>query len=433
VLGDTIVALASAAGPSERAVLRVSGPDALAAIARMFAPVPARVRAFVAGTVGVLGHRLPAHALVLVAPHSYTGEDTVELHVPGSPLLCVHLQRAITDGTVPGVRLALPGEFTRRAFEHGRLDLAQAEGVLALVHASDVLAAHAALQLLRGGASALAACVRKHLQDALAVLESGLDFTDGETGTVREAEWLPHLQTARAGLAEFQAQLPVVASGGQVLLLGATNAGKSSLCNALAGRQAVLVSATPGTTRDVVAVEVDDGLCLWDAPGDLADPGEVDRAALQLRDRLGAGAAAALLVVDPCAPVFPETDLSLLAVVFTKRDLGIAPPALPLALPRDLPAFSISARSGEELDALRAFLRARCRGGVQESGPGLRDAAAVCLAGVEHSLAASAAGAGHEVVAAELQAALRALDGLDGAHSTEDLLDRIFGRFCLGK
>ncbi|MEC7725281.1 MAG: tRNA uridine-5-carboxymethylaminomethyl(34) synthesis GTPase MnmE, partial [Planctomycetota bacterium] len=158
MIGDTIVAQASAPGPGDRAVLRVSGPRALAVAARVFEPPLERARGQVDGHVVVRGQALDAYALTMVGPRSFTGEDVVELHVPGSAMLVrLLLARMLEDGASAGVREALPGEFTARACEHGRLDLAQAEGLLLLLHAQDQRQAQAAVQWLNGG---LAAAVR---------------------------------------------------------------------------------------------------------------------------------------------------------------------------------------------------------------------------------------------------------------------------------
>src|SRR5690606_1044234 len=141
---------------------------------------------------------------------------------------------------------------TARACRHGRLDLAQAEGVLLLLQAADAAAAAEAAQWLRGGYSEAAAALRQRLQESLALLEAGLDFTADETGAVPTAEWLGPLADIEQGLAALLASLPAAAPGGEVLLLGRANAGKSALANALAGDDAALVDGTPGTTRDLL-------------------------------------------------------------------------------------------------------------------------------------------------------------------------------------
>ncbi|MBL8733739.1 MAG: 50S ribosome-binding GTPase, partial [Planctomycetes bacterium] len=292
MIGDTIVAQASAAGSSERAVLRLSGPQALAAAALVFEGDLPRVRAQVDGRVRTAAGSVQALALVMRGPASFTGEDTVELHLPGSPLLLqLVLETLLRDGAARGVRLALPGEFTARAVRHGRLDLAQAEGLLLLLHAADQHEAAAAVQWLRGGISQGVAAARGRLQDALALLEVGLDFSDGDTGEVPRAVWSEPFTTVEAQLAGWLSALPAAAVGGEVLLLGRANAGKSSLANALAGRDVALVDASPGTTRDLLRIEVAPGVALWDAPGDMVAPGAADAAALALRDRLTGRAA----------------------------------------------------------------------------------------------------------------------------------------------
>lgn len=439
MLGDTIVALASAPGASERAVLRISGPRARAAAQRVFAPTLPNVRSQVDGVVRAGGLEVPALALLMMEPASFTGEDTVELHVPGSPLFVrLLLDALLDDGAANGIREALPGEFTARACTNGRLDLAQAEGVLLLLHAADARAAASAVQWLRGGLSRAADDVRGRLQDALALLEVGLDFGDGDTGEVADAEWRAPLAGVEARLRELLASLPVAAPGGEVLLLGASNAGKSSLANALAGREAVIVDPMPGTTRDLLRVEIAPGVAVWDAPGDLDAPAAADAAALQLRDRLAGRAAAALLVLDANGSVVPAVTLRAplpwLAVVWTKCDVG-TPPPLPVAvrerLGGDLPVIATSARTGAGLDTLRDLLCRRARAGVVDAGGPLRSALQGAAAAVARGLAAATAGP--EVAAVELRQALVALDEFGGRHSAEHLLDRIYGRFCLGK
>ena len=451
MLGDTIVAQASAPGTAERAVLRVSGPQALAVANLVFAPpLPAR-RLHQGGTVRVCGSEVEAAALVLVAPASFTGELTVELHLPGGPVLVRSvLEDLLGRGAALGLRLALPGEFTARACQNGRLDLAQAEGVLMLLHAADQQQAAAAVQWLRGGLSAAIVALRSQLQDVLALLEVGLDFDEGEAGALRDEEWAVPLAEAATTVRELTRAVPVSSPGGEVLLLGAANVGKSSLCNALAGRRAALVAAAEGTTRDLLRIEVAPGVAVWDAPGDIASPGVFDATALALRDRLAGGASAVLLMLDAGAPRVPASALSsplpVLAVVWTRCDLWAEMPPSPRRdawlrerLPRDLaerlaadvPVLATSAHRGLGLEELRALLTERAPSGTASAGGPLREALAQVGAALERARLAAAAGP--ELAAVELQQALRALDGVDGHHSPEHLLDRIYGRFCLGK
>lgn len=440
MLGDTIVAQASAAGASARAVLRLSGPQALAAAELVFAAPLPRARAQVDGALRLGDGVVGAFALVFVAPASFTGEDTVELHLPGSPMLVQRLLDTLLEqGRALGVRLALPGEFTARACQNGRLGLAQAEGVLLLLHAADTRAAAQAVQWLRGGYDDAAQAVRSGLQDVLALVEAGLDFDDGEAGAVATADWQVPLAAVAERLQALLATLPAAAPGGEVLLLGRANAGKSSLVNALLGRSAALVCDTPGTTRDLLRAELAPGVHLWDAPGDLDQPSEADAAALQLRDRLAGRAAALLCVLDATAPQPPASvfasALPWLAIVWTKCDLVAAPPPLPADLARraaaGVPVFATSAVQPQGLTPLRELLQRTAAGGVVDAGGPLRSAFAAALQAVLRARAA--ASAGPELCAVELQAALAALDDIGGRHSTEHLLDRIYGRFCLGK
>jgi tRNA modification GTPase len=389
MLGDTIVARASAPGASERAVLRLSGPRARELAARVFTPAVPAQRAIVEGRIALLGQTAAAFALSMPAPHSFTGEDTVELHVPGSPLLVqLLLDELLRDAQPLGARLAVPGEFTARAVQHGKLDGVRVEALLMLLHAADRSQLQQAVQWLRGGLHFAVIGVRGALQDALALVEVGLDFTDDETGAVDAELWRKPMRATACGLGELLAMVPGAAPGGEVLLLGASNAGKSALANALAGRDAALVAAEAGTTRDVLRIELGPGVAVFDAPGDLTAPGEVDAAALALRDRLAGGARA-----------------------------------------EGLPVFATSARTGVGIDELRAALLAAGSGGVVDAGGPLRTALAQARQAVERALQAPTP----ELVAVDLQAALRALDGVAGTHSPEALLDRIYGRFCLGK
>lgn len=443
MLGDTIFALASASGPSERAVVRISGPAALAAAAFVFAPRLPLQRATVDGQLQFAGLQFPAYALVMVAPRSFTGEHTVELHVPGSPMLVTMLEAELLRvGTTHGVRKALPGEFTARAVQNGRLDGVEVEALLMLLHASDRRQATAAVQWLRGGYAETVHRVRASLQDTLALLEVGLDFDDADTGAVPASLWLPGLCELDQRLAALVAGVPAVAPGGQLLLLGRANAGKSSLANALAGRDAALVDAVPGTTRDLLRVEVEPGVVLWDAPGDLDESSAVDAAALALRDRLAGAAAAALLVLDASDPRPPlramRCELPWAGVVWTKCDLSPPRPQLPpevaAVVGTAAPVFATSATDASSLAALRPWLRDVARAGPVDAGGPLREALGLARDAVARAVAIGNAGSvGPEVVAVELQAALRALDGIVGDHSPEALLDRIYGRFCLGK
>ncbi len=451
MIGDTIVALATPSGPGARAVLRLSGPQAFAAAVRCFASnsphdspeLPgelAHARAQVEGHVHVVGRRVPAMALTMIAPRSFTGEDVVELHVPGSPVLVRLLQdELLRDGEAHGIREALPGEFTARACENGRLNLAQAEGLLMLLHAQDQQQALGAVQWLQGGLTKAVQGARIELQDALALLEVGFDFDDGDTGAVPEELWLTPLQPLAERMDALLQSLPTAAPGGEVLLVGRANAGKSSLVNALSGQQTLLVADHAGTTRDLLRVEVAPSVYLWDAPGDLASPTAADDAALALRERLSGRAAGLLVVLDAADPQVPQLALSSpmpwFGIVFTKCDLVESAPALTEAALARLPAadriFVTSSSAGTGLSRLKDCLRRSAGSSTVDAGGPLRTALQTAVDAVRRAI--DAAALAPELAAAELQTGLRAMDGIAGEHSPEQLLDRIYGRFCLGK
>lgn len=392
------------------------------------------------GGLQVRGRGVPALALSFVAAASFTGEDVVELHVPGSPLLvqCM-LEDLLQRGASLGLRAALPGEFTARAFRNGKLDGAAVEGLLCLLHAQDQRAVAAALPWLTGGLGLAVGELRSGLQDVLAELEAGLDFSDGETGSYSTVAVAAHLAALAQRCGRLLAAVPQAAPGGAVLLLGASNIGKSSLANALAGRPSALVADQPGTTRDVLAIELAPGALIWDAPGDLAAAGPIESAALALRDRL-AGRAAAVAVVldaaDPAVPPWERLGLPVMAVVWTRVDRVAALPPMPGVLSRKLvagtPVFATSAKSGTGIAELRNLLvQSGATGGAQAGAP-LRTSFTAVGSEVQNALAVLEEAP--ELAAAAVQAALRALDGVDGGqHSAEQVLDRIYGRFCLGK
>ncbi len=437
MLGDTIFAVASPPGGAARGIVRVSGPAAVQVVAGLLAASPDRPalerrRGVVAAEVSVLGFAVPVRLLVMPAPASYTGEDVVELHLLGSPLLleqvCALLRGSARDAT--------PGEFTRRAFENGKLDLAQAEAVLQLIHAADADAGERAAAVLAGGLSRAVAAVRSRLDDARATLEAGLDFAEDETGAVEPAEVEAALAAVTGALEELSAQAPAGRSGGELLLVGAANAGKSTLVNALCPAARHAVAARPGTTRDVLRAALGPGVVLLDAAGDFAGGAAVDRAAIDARDEAAGQAAGAIGVVDLAAPApLPSLRLPLVAWVGTKLDL-MPDVTAAVEVPAGVPAFRVSAHTGAGIDALRRFLAERCgayAGGDRGAGARIADLLERCRAAVGTARAALAAGEAPEIVALLLREAVEELDAVDGSSSPEDVLDRVFAAFCLGK
>ncbi len=433
---DTICAVASAAGGGRRAVIRLSGPAAATIVAAACPGVELSAR----GLACVEFHdgvgTQPVLLLWMPAPRSYTGEDVAELHLLGSPPL---VRAALGRLVALGARPARGGEFTRRAFENGRLDLTRAEGVAELIAARSREERRAATALLSGGLGGRVARLRDALVDLRALTEASLDFDEGATGEIptgalaaRARELMAAIEEARAWEARR-----VPASGlARVTLVGAPNAGKSSLFNALTGGGGglpALVSPQGGTTRDVKSAtwlaggaEVE----LFDTAGEEPARGEAESLAQERRRRQVEGADLVLGVVDA---VCPRRVAGADLLAWNKLDLpGAAPP--PEGPP---PVVGTSARTGlglEELGAAVARALATRSSGLSRS-LGARHLAALEAAGsrLETALAGLEAGETLDLFAEGLREVTDALDGISGLTTPEDLLDRIFAHFCLGK
>ncbi len=429
---ETIAALSSPPGPAARAIIRLSGPRAIeigAALAGVGRPAG---RAAVRGKFAACGAEAPALLLAMPGPRSYTREDVAEVHLPGAPPIAAEaLRRAFAAGARP----AAPGEFTRRAVENGRLSLAQAEAVMALIRARDDAERRAAAGRLAGKGGRALAGASGELAALVADVEASIDFIEHDVPCVSREEIGARVSELGTRLRRAAAEAPALDDTPRVALAGPPNAGKTSLFNALTGARA-LVSPLPGTTRDVLEAELPLGAALVriaDAPGDAALPAGPDALAAgrgrALRDR----AEIVLHVRDGSRPFeAPAIDPARELLVLNKADLGAPPPALPRRH-----WLAVSALTGAGLPRLRAriALLARRRAGDPESALSAREreAAAAAAAGLDRAGRAIAEGLAEEFVALELREALDALSDAAGTVTTEEILDRVFAKFCIGK
>ena len=435
-------------GESAIGVIGLSGPAALATAAsvlRSSVPLeelPSHTARRVAVVDPVTGARADqALCVVMRAPRSYTGEDVVELSCHGSPALLKMVMRWLI---ACGARLAAPGEFTRRAFLNGRLDLAQAEAVALLIGARTERAVALAARALAGGLSERVRALREDLLDAVAGLEVTLDFPDEHAGL--DVEKARHVGVRLRSDAERWAadarQARVVHDGLAVALVGPPNAGKSSLLNALLGHERAIVAPTPGTTRDVV----ESTLAIEGVPVRLLDTAGLGRprdpveAEGMRRSRRAIEESDLLLVVldgrlEPDARVLAETANRARILVRAKSDLSPHPAAAALG-----DAVAVSALTGDGLDALARRLgdevgrRAAAlgdEGGIVASLRQLEllDALARALAAAEEALARVPL----EAALVDLREALAYASAILGIEVGDAVLDRIFSAFCLGK
>ncbi len=442
---DTIAAPATPPGTGGVAIIRVSGP-AVAQVAEAVAgglPEPRRavLRRFRDAAGEVVDTGL---VLYFPGPGSYTGEDVLELHGHGGPVVTDLVLGAVLAA---GARPARPGEFTERAFLNGRLDLAQAEAVADLIEAGSAQAARSALRSLEGALSRRLEGVAAGLTELRAWVEAALDFAEEEIDFLAEGEAAGRTGALLADLARVEAEAAagrVLHDGLTVVLAGAPNAGKSSLLNVLAGRETAIVTHLPGTTRDVLREHLQvDGLPLHlvDTAGLREAADAIEAEGVRRARRELAAADRALVVVDDAADldVPEEVRRSLppelpFTVVHNKIDLTGRAPGLEER--GGVPHLWLSARTGAGLERLREHLKATA-GYVP--GEGLfsarrrhLEALARARRHLESAQAAAASGAG-ELLAEDLRLAQQALGEITGEVAPDDLLGEIFSRFCIGK
>lgn len=458
---DTIVAISSPPEAGVRGIVRLSGPDALRIAAEMFARAPDDLRGFrrYSGCVRWPDEAVdvPAELYVFREPRSYTRQDVAEIHTIGSMPLLAGL---VDAAQVRGARLAEPGEFTGRAFLAGALDLTAVEGVAAMVYASSDAQHQAAEQLLHGALARQARGLHERIVDLLALVEASIDFVEEPIDFLSP-------EHARAEAGDIAAELGALVARSlpmerldvrrRVVLLGPPNAGKSTLFNRLTGLDRSICSAIPGTTRDLITAPVGVGrteVWLVDAAGvgDARDAIEHEAAA---RAREAAGAAdAVLLVLDAGGPAVCEPSVLFeglcrdrILCVWNKTDrLGLAARvrARHRASELGVPFVFVSADRGDGIDDLKAALAARFDDAPADVDTtqitmnarhrhALDEAAIACRRAVRVLDDADRVANAADVLALELREAADQLAAIVGAITSEDVLGRIFRRFCIGK
>lgn len=438
---DTIAAIATAQGEGGIAIVRVSGPGALQALEAVFARQPRpgswQPNRLYYGHMMERGRRVDeAMAVYMAAPRSYTREDVCELHVHGGRYAA---EKALQLVLNQGVRAAEPGEFTLRAFLNGRIDLSQAEAVMAMISASGEAAARAAMRELGGALTKFVDEVSRRLTDLLALIEAGVDFPEevDERATRERLE-----DSIRGMIRELEAAVDenaarIVREGLTVALAGAPNAGKSSLMNAILKTDRAIVTPVPGTTRDVLSERVRvKGLdmTLLDTAGIRETRDEIELQGVLRAKKAVESADQVILVVDGSIPE-GEAEKALLKaadgrtlVVLNKCDLGVDPGRRGLR---------VSAKTGEGLDGLLDELKARAdsfgAGEALLTRPRHIDCAKRAISSLSDALSSLAGGVPQDLISVDLMAALSALGEITGRSASDEVISAVFRNFCVGK
>ncbi len=428
---DTIFALATAPGRAGVAIMRISGPDTIRALGNLgITPPPWRVAGL--RKVRDASGAVIDEALVLTFEkgRSFTGEESAELHLHGSPAIAKAVQEEL--GRMPGLRLAEPGEFTRRALENGRLDLAQVEGLADLMEAETEAQRLLAQRVFSGALGEKAESWRGRLTRAAALIEAMIDFADEELPEDVTPEALSILEEINAELAREARGVKVaerIRDGFEVAIVGAPNVGKSTLLNALAGREAAITSEIAGTTRDVIEVRMDlMGLpvTFLDTAGLRETDERIEKLGIERAMKRAGNADLRVFLVEDDGLGLPLEPASDDLIVRAKSDLK---PAEGLA---------VSGLTGEGIDDLTKriaeILQARARGAATATRERHRQAIENAAKFLEEAInCLSASGPGMEMAAESIRSAIRALESIVGRIDVEQLLDEIFSSFCLGK
>jgi tRNA modification GTPase len=452
---ETIVAIATPPGRGGIGIVRLSGPDAqrllLSHLELRSSLLPGRARYC---TIVDGGARLDEGVVTyFAAPNSYTGEDVLEIAAHGSPVILDLLVRRALEA---GARLARPGEFTERAFLNGRLDLTQAEAVRDLIAAETLYQVRVAAEQLGGALSRRVAPVKEQLVALVTLLEAGIDFAEDDIDVTPDAEILRRLDALDRALAPIAGSFRegrLVHNGLTMAIVGRPNAGKSSLFNRLVERERAIVTATPGTTRDLVTERISLGgipVELVDTAGLRETDDEAESHGIARTESAMADADLVLLLLDATAAVdvqgvlrLPEEDARLLALlegrspllVLNKVDLARAMRVD--GVPGEVA--QVSALTGEGVAELRSRLLERVRGSANDAEGGMLtslrhfEALEGCTQALGRARVALAERVPHEMLLLDLYAALQQLDQLTGATTADDILNRIFSSFCIGK
>ncbi len=443
-LEDTIAAIATPPGRGGIGVVRLSGAGAKAiAVAVLRTARPLHDRHATLATLPDEEGRAVDHVLAtyFAGPRSYTAEDMVEISCHGAPVV---LRFALDRLLAAGARLAEPGEFTLRAFLNGRLDLPRAEAVRDLIEATTLYQARVAARQAEGSVSQRIQPLKAQLVELISLLEAGIDFADNDVDVAPDVAILDRLEPITAGLRKLEASFAfgkLVHEGFSLAIVGQPNAGKSSLFNRLVEQDRAIVTEVPGTTRDLVSeTAAIDGIPVRfvDTAGIRESADRVESLGIERSYQAMADADLTLVVVD-LERGEDAADRVLLAKAAAQGAALAVGNKCDVARPADFAGLAVSALTGEGIPELRqAIVRALAPGGaVLEDGflTSRRHVGCVreSLAALEQARAAVARKIPHEMLLLDLYAALRPLDAITGATTADDILNRIFATFCIGK
>jgi tRNA modification GTPase len=453
IFEDTIAAISTPPGRGGIGIVRLSGPAAraiaepLLKLRHPLAPAQARFAEILDKTGENPGQTLDEAVVTwFQSPHSYTSEDVVEIAAHGSPVLLDHLLRQCVAG---GARLAEPGEFTQRAFLSGRLDLTQAEAVHDLIESTTLHQARIAAQQLGGSLSRLITPIKQQLISLIAALEAGIDFAEDDIDTLPSAAIRSQIAAIQAPLIALERSFSyghIVRDGFTMAIVGRPNVGKSSLFNRLIQRDRAIVTATPGTTRDLVTERVSlEGIPveLIDTAGLRHATDEAESIGITKSREAMSDADVVLLVLDATAPPHKD-DIATIAtlsgrpflIVINKRDLAHPEPRV---WEQTLSLVETSALTGSGIPELRSAILSL----IAKEVPDMESAVLTtqrqersisdALGALQRANQAAAAAIPHEMILLDLYDGLRAFDAFSGSTTSDDILNLIFSSFCIGK